>query len=225
MESKSDAVVENEWDVERAIKSISGSDLSVAEEGSSFLESQVRDQRNFQVITDLKAASTNFVRDSIVYMRFVKLFCKLSGLGEEEFKYCEQVGVVQDVVSLCTTDDILMQMNAIEMLAGLADTNRGLEYMCTNNIISWLVNTSCGDSTNATRPDPLISTEALRVLGSVFLKSAAKRFDMLTRINGNIVTHFLRTIQTHCEEGSEDERLAGNVLHASFLVCYDALRS
>jgi hypothetical protein len=209
MESKAEAVAVPEWDVERAIQSVSGSDLSLAEEGSSFLEKQVREHRNFQVVTDLKAMSTNFVRDSVVYMRFVKLFCKLSGLGEEEFRYCEQVGIVQDVVSLCTTNDILMQMNAIEMLVGLADTNRGLEYMCTNNVINWLVTTSCGDSSTASRPDPLISTEALRVLGSVFLKAAAKRFDLLMSINSNIVAHFLRTIQSHFEEGSEEERLAG----------------
>jgi hypothetical protein len=170
------------------------------------------------VIDLVRKESLKHKSNSVVYMRFVELFCSILASGEEEFRLCESCGAARDVVELCTTDDVLVQMTAIELIHHIANTVRGLEFLCRENVITWLVVTSCGamrtETVAAAEPDPLISHQALRVLGAVFLKAANKRFDMLHHMNAATVAHFLTRVRFYFEEGKEEDRLAGNQINA-----------
>ena len=134
MEFKSE-VSEGQWNVESAINAISSDDLALAEAGCEFLESAIRDHQNYLTIEYIRIASKQFTNDSILYMRFIKLMCKIASMGEDEFRLSEKCGAVQDIVALCTTDDILVQMNAVQLLISLAETHCGLEYMSTGDVI------------------------------------------------------------------------------------------
>lgn len=209
-----------EKDIDHALNAVASEDMSAAEQACVYLEGAVRDGRHFEIIDRIRNASGATKTNSVIYMRFMRLLSSMLSFGEEEFKHCAEVGALTDVIELCTTNDVLVQMNAIELLLCLTSTYRGLEYMCAHGTLTWLVNISCGLDGE---PDPLISTQALRVLGDVFSRAAVKRFDLRSRMSTDVVAHFLERILRHFEEGAEDERLAGTVVNSLLLAHVSAL--
>jgi hypothetical protein len=202
-----------EDEINKALSEVAGSDLAAAEQACIYLEGAVRDGRHFEIMNRIRTASGTVKSDSVVYLRYMKLLCNMLSFGEEEFKHCEEIGGVADVVALCTTNDVLVQMNAIDMLSNLTETYRGLEFLCTHGTLNWLVDTACG---LAGEPDPIIGTQALRVLGDVFLRASKKRFDLRSHMSTDVVAHFLGRICRHFEEGAEEERLAGSNTYKKF---------
>lgn len=213
------SVLQVEWNVERALSCIASKNLSDAEDACVFLENKVRNDRDLDLINSVHQVSREHAADAVGYMRFMKMLCKFSTFEEEAFRRCESIGAIDDIVRLCTTDDILVQINAIELLSQLAQSHAGLEHIVGQGIIYWLITTGCGGAPGNTQQssmaDPLISTEALRVLAAVFSQAANQKFNMLERVDTASVQHFLRTIYRHLEEGSEGERLTGNLMCAS----------
>ena len=208
--------------MEEALKAIVGEDLAAAEEACSFVEDLICNKKDYEAISIVRQASVAYANDATVIMRFARIFCKVCSFGDDEFSSCEAAGAVGAVVSLCTTDDILMQMNAIQLLSSFGDTQRGLEYLCSQGVLAWLVSTASGEALSpatvhqlplVANPDSIIRTESMRVLGTIFTKAADRKFDILRKMGMNIVSHFLRTVKKHFEEGSEEERLAGTIYH------------
>lgn len=211
-----------ELSVECALFNIASQNLADAEEACVFLENKVRNDGALDIIDSIHQLSQHNNSDAVIYMRYMKMLCKFSTFGEEAFQRCEQCGAIGNIVRLCSTNDVLVQINALELLSQLAESRHGLEYLITNGIVRWLIWTGCGSTDasafGATAPDPLISNDALRVLGTVFAQAARQKVQLLDRIGDQSLQHFLRVIHRHLEEGSEEEKLTG-----TFYQCCAAL--
>jgi hypothetical protein len=193
-------------EVEQALKAISGSDMCAAEKACALLEEMVRDRREFEVIDRVREAGAGVKTNFLVFLRFMKLLCGIFSLGEEEFRHCDRVGAVGDVVAFCTTDDRLVQMNTIDLLVYLTNTYHGLEYLCNHNLLLWLITTVNGGPTG---PDPLIGAHAMRVLGKVFQNAENKRFDLMSNMSSELVDRFLNRMRKHFLNGNDDEKITG----------------
>lgn len=207
----------------KAITALGGTDLSVAEEASKFIENAVRYDRAFFLIDEVQRASHKHNQGSPTYMRYINLLCRISTFGDEEFRACEKAGAVRDICTQCMTDDILVQINVIGLLTEIGSTVSGLDFMCDKGVFDWLIWVSCGavvESTDSTKTmntdtdleitDPMIRIESLRVLGSLFAKSAAVGFNVFGRLHHTFILHFLQTIHRYLDERNEEERLTGN---------------
>lgn len=207
--------LQHELNVERALSNIASQNLTDAEDACVFLENKIRNDGALEIIDSIHQTSQQNAANAVIYMRFMKMLCKFSTFGEAACQRCEECGAIGSIVRLCTTDDILVQINAIELLSQLAESHHGLDYIIRKDIIQWLIWTGCGAVTGnpseGSAPDPLISTEALRVLGTVFAHAARQKCNLLVRIDGNSLQHFLRVTCRHLEEGTEEEKLTGEL--------------
>jgi len=213
--------------VDFAISCIPDESLALSEKACEITYASVTVLHLSELIEILFSYSQRHIDDSVLYLRFMALLSRISAASEDLFRSCETMGAVAAIVRLCTTDDILVQINALELLVDLASTARGLEYMCSHRVINWLITASCGgwgegenqiETTGATAADPLISAQALRILGSVFTKASKRSFDLLTRLDTSCVRHFLNTINGYLVEGSEEQKVTGLVVLADFAV-------
>jgi hypothetical protein len=215
---------------EFSISCISASDLSLAEKSCVFLDNCVRTLHQLALVAQIQHAGQVFTKDSVVYMRFMHLLSQVSTYGDEQFRAVEACGAVESIVGLCKTNDILVQINVIELLTGLASTHAGLDCLCERGILQWVITTACGESgasdssssnngacngnvngnsPASSRPDPLIATLALRVLGSIFVKAAHAKYHLAKHMDEGCFAHFLRQIHSYFEDGGEEEKLAG----------------
>ncbi|KAJ1425671.1 hypothetical protein B484DRAFT_451005 [Ochromonadaceae sp. CCMP2298] len=218
-----------------AISCIPAKSLSLSEQAWHITSDAITTLGLTELVDVLNAQSKAYSQDAVLHLRFVSLLSRVCAYSDEVFRRCEEVGAVADIVTLCTTDDILVQINALELLADLAKTVRGLEYLCSNAVVYWLVATSCGSwvgpgtespgtgtalvpGVRAREPDPLLGAQALRVLGTVFSRASDLRFDLLARLDPSCVRHFLLATARCCEEGSEEMRVTGLAVLADFAI-------
>lgn len=157
---------------------------------------------------------------SVVFMRYLSFFSKLcndgSGGGGTIFTICSSLGAVRDTIELCQSQDVLLQMTALELLVDFADSTAGLDHLSSADVISWLIAASCGSGPDVDAPaaaaagsDPLIASQTMRILGEIFNKAALRGYDLTRHVPSDSVMHFVRSVYNAIEEGEEAEKLAG----------------
>ena len=226
----SDLLVANfELMVPFAVSGFASSDLSLAEVSASFLgkSMQTRPSQMEKIVNLIYTSSQSFKEQTrsngTIFMRYMSFLVKSCSINDDSFRACESAGAVADIVELCKYGDILVQIVAIELLEDIASTRAGLIYLCDHQVVAWLVTVACGtlvtSSTDSAEsiimeivePDPLLSSQALRVLGAVLAKAVGVGFDLASRVSPDMLYHFLRCIRGYFEDGDESQRLAGTV--------------
>ncbi|KAI9283083.1 26S proteasome non-ATPase regulatory subunit 5 [Umbelopsis sp. AD052] len=89
-----------------------------------------------QSIAILKAIAT--INETIKF-RVYELIIKVAGSSEKGFELAENDMLLDDVIEEVKSDDILIKINAIEMLMEMAASPPGYQFMKKANLLSYLV--------------------------------------------------------------------------------------
>jgi len=74
-------------------------------------------------------------KDETIRFRVLDLMVRLTQLSEEHLVAVEATGFLQQIVNQVHIDDILVQLNAIELLIHLAMTHQGMKYLSNQGVI------------------------------------------------------------------------------------------
>jgi len=187
-------------------------DLSLSQESAHLLSTlTASDYAKF--IPLILESSTQLERNATLYLRFLGLVAQLSGSDETIALTSCTAGGLTRVFQCCQSDDILLQINAIELLVEYAKTSYGLYELCKQGAIDWLITTACG--TPDSPPNPLLSSEALRTTGDIFVKASQHSFQFVEKLQPNSIISFLNTIESFLDDYDETNKINGK--HHSIL--------
>ncbi len=192
---------------EYASVSVPEENLEVSNAACMVIEKLLKAQ-HLELSQAIYALNQQHKSNTTVYLRFISVFVRASAQSEELFENCNALGVVAELVQLCQSNDVLLQINALELLRDVASTQGGLDYLCSHGVVQWLINTAVGHGGAAA--DPLISSEAMRTLGEVFRHASQRSFDFVGKVESGAVHHFLDTLVRFLEGSSEADRIAGD---------------
>lgn len=198
--------------IQKAILYIHHSDLSLSELSCKITESiliKYDTQKYMNILMDASSKNSN---DSTLYMRYLSIMSKILSSGNNQFNACLSHGAVEIIITLCQSNqDILVQILALELLVNFASTEQGLDYLFSKDIIKWLIASANGLSSGSN--DPIIGTEALRIIGDIFLKASLSSISLEPYLSASqnqiFVSDFLRAAILHVEATNENDRLAG----------------
>jgi hypothetical protein len=198
--------------IQEAIKYIDHNDLSLSELSCKITESILINHDTQKYMKVLMDESSKNSCDSTIYMRYLTVMSKILSSGNNQFNACLSHGAVEIIISLCQSNqDILVQILALELLVNFASTEQGLGYLFSNDIIKWLIASANGLSTGLN--DPIIGTEALRIIGEIFIKASLSSISLEPYLSASqnqiFVSDFLRGAILHVEATNENDRLAG----------------
>ena len=125
--------------------------------------------------------------DMIIFMRYISLLCKIATIGQNEFYECLHDHVIDDVINLCVKDDILIQINAIDLLIIISDLQLGLEYLCKKGIIYWLIIISCGQIN--TNHNPSITAKVTSTTTTTTYSNDNSNINIGSHVFHGIATH------------------------------------
>jgi hypothetical protein len=143
--------------------------------------------------------------NGMLFLRYIALAESLLSSGNEAIaRFIVDLGFPSMLCKVCRdSNDLLLQITAMDLLPKLASTLIGLDEVCKENVFDWLIFSSCGDESGGKGPDPLLESEALRTLGTLFLAAAKQSHQFLLKIHAKSVECFLKAITRRLEEGDE----------------------
>jgi hypothetical protein len=160
-------------------------------------------------ITALVMKCDQYVTESVIFSRYLKVLAKVIGVSNHLFDECFTQGAVRIVIDSCKSSDILMQMVIMEDLVEFANTTSGLRYLFQDSVMQWLVN-CCSEKYGM---DALMSSQALRQLSNIFAR-ASERKTIQEIVNESIfdlsfIDSFLSATLYHLNSNDEERQLAG----------------
>ncbi|CAO3592515.1 unnamed protein product [Absidia cylindrospora] len=73
--------------------------------------------------------------------RVYDLMMKIAGISDQAFELCESSGILTQLLEELNTDDLLLRMNAIELLNDVAATPSGLQFLIKAQLMDKLTDT------------------------------------------------------------------------------------
>jgi len=115
-----------------------GREIEVAKETTSLFLWMAETPEGLKAI--VSSASTKRFQllgsqDETVRFRVLDIMVRLTQLSEEHLVAVEATGFLQQIVNQVQIDDILVQLNAIELLIQLAMTHQGMKYLSSQGVI------------------------------------------------------------------------------------------
>jgi hypothetical protein len=198
---------------------LAGQDLEVAEAARLVAEEVLLPLDFAGLLPLLFQACCEHLGDATVLLRFLSLAAGVSAQSEQAVQVCGELGFVRLIAQLCRrADDVLLQMNAVELLAQVATSEGGLEQLCRAGTTQWLVDCCCSnddgsnDSSNGKDNEaisPLVADEALRVLTLVFAHASRHSFQFLEHLGSDAVERFLNSTHVRLQNGDLATKLNG----------------
>ncbi|XP_043576368.1 26S proteasome non-ATPase regulatory subunit 5 isoform X1 [Chiloscyllium plagiosum] len=129
------------------IHSIGGKKISVAKEAIKSLSRVSQSKAGLDalfmtnMLQDLKdVMATN----DVVRYRIYELVVEISSVSPVSLDYCGNSGLITQLLSELTGDDVLIRATAIEMVTGLAQSQHGRQYLAQQGIIDRISNMIIG---------------------------------------------------------------------------------
>lgn len=196
-----------------AISCLGSDDLEVAEKAGDLISLVIPAHPAY--VKAMYLASNQFpasvAHSRTVLLRYHSLLAELVKASEPLLQVVEEVGFVDQLLLLVRAEDVLVQVNAIELLVSIAGTDKGLEALNRHGGVQWLIATACQGA------DPLIKDEALRCLSALFSRAAAHSMLFIQQIDPSAVSLFMETIFQYIDEGNEHNKIAGLGLLSDFM--------
>jgi hypothetical protein len=191
---------------------VAGEDLSLADSAAAAIlklmtENAVIVQQMAPSVTD---SARSYSANSMILMRFADLLARTVAISSETFEVCRSCGAVDLLVDVTRSEDVLLQLNALELLEFIGATSAGISHLFHNGEVSRLLHLAQGS--DDAPPDPLLSTTALRVIQQL-MKQASKIVTsegpyLWTSVDQRMVREFLRAALLHVESSDDSSRLA-----------------
>eukprot|EP00752_Nemacystus_decipiens_P003398 g3144.t1 len=146
-------------------------------------------------------------------LRFADTAARLMSVSDSGFNAALEAGALCLVTDLTEdSSDVLLQLNALELLEQVASTAGGARHLVAKGHLDrLLVSAGGGEGSNPEAPDPLLGASALRTLAKVLAKAEDAGLDMWRERSSSFVEGFLRACAVHLEARDEAAKLAGLV--------------
>ena len=152
---------------------------------------------------------------SQILMRYAVVLACVLGSGESQCDACIDSGATDIIMTLCNSNDILLQLVALDdLLIHFASTKTGVHYLFASGMINWLVTCASGENSDGgLEPDPLLSVECLRVVGQIFSGISKHNISvdsiLISQDYRQLMMQILAASFTHLDTFSDSSRLAG----------------
>lgn len=193
-----------------ALHLVAAVNLSLSERASSLLNDLAPlDYR--QIFVVMQTVFTSLAReDTTTRLRYLALAVALASRSEDALVLAIESGIIDDVFQMCRMNDILVQINAIELLIPIAGTTAGLDLMCSRGLLSWLIKGACGVEgilERDTTSDPLLASEAIRTIAAIFEKAARHSFQFVDKLDPAFIQRFLSALLQRLDDGNEVDKI------------------
>lgn len=200
-----------------SIKLIASEDLSVAQNSVEILDNLIP-YAPLDILTQFKSTLSSTRSNATVLLRYLSFVSKLSKKNEDLFELLQKLDLISEIIQLIHTDDLLVQINALDLLNDLSGSSYGLTYLCQSGTIEYLVKSL--DS------NPLLESEILRVLSTIFTQASLHSFSFIHQMSSPVIDIFLTTLLRHLEESFEESiKIAAlSVLVHFFTISFSSLQ-
>lgn len=156
--------------------------------------------------------------DDLCILRYASTCSKITAKSDLHFEVCCEIGIVDNILSICQSSDILMQVCALDLLLEVSATTAGCRYMFAQGVFEWLLNLSSahGAVGSTAVPDPILSAQALNTLCTIFSQAMANvdahhaSIDALTSAtNSELMMRILHAITGKFDSSDDGGRLTG----------------
>ncbi|CAN0042729.1 unnamed protein product [Scytosiphon promiscuus] len=148
-------------------------------------------------------------------LRFADTAARLMSASDAAFNAAVDAGALSLVTDLTEdASDVLLQLNALELLEQVASTAGGARHLLSNGHLDRLLVAAGGGGEGAVGgadPDPLLGTSALRTLAKVLAKAEGVGLEVWRERSPAFLEGFLRACAVHIEGREEAGKLAGLV--------------
>ncbi len=126
--------------------------------------------------------TSNLLADGTLQFRYCTVFARALRHSERIFRSALATGVVESIVRLVRTPDVLMQMTSLDLLVSFAGTVSGMRYLLAEGLLTWLVGLAGGfEATNGMTADPYLGPEAVRCTAEILpLVASSSAFTVLS---------------------------------------------
>ena len=132
--------------------------------------------------------------DCMLQLRFATVLSKIMGKSNCHFESCLEFGVVDCIMSLARSPDVLLSICALELLLEIAKTTSGVKYLFEESVVEWLL-TLASTSAAESKTDPILSSLALQIACDIFNMAMSSSFDtsLLLAKNGGAFKKMILT--------------------------------
>lgn len=191
--------------------------------GSQLVNSDTELKEAIRSVLAEKLKASNLHGDCTTELRYATVMSKIMAKSDAHFNACLECGVVAAVLALCQTDDILMQVCALDLIKDVARTVEGLKYLYSQGVVDWLLAMLGEGQANAPAVDPILSAGALTVLSDVLTMTMECSAQMLqdanfppSRLDTSLLARILHAITHKLETIDDSGRLSGLNAIANF---------
>ncbi|ESP04905.1 hypothetical protein LOTGIDRAFT_211712 [Lottia gigantea] len=124
--------------ISKIITQLSNKSLSVAKLASDILVTIGKNSNGINSIYNNSKLTEVMSQDDTVKFRVYQIVVDLSRLSEEGLQMSVESGLLQKLTNEIFKDDILLQLNAIEMLSDLSQVEHGLQYLDQSSVLAKL---------------------------------------------------------------------------------------
>ena len=144
---------------------IASDDLGVSEASSMVVVETLTRPATDNLLKDLVTGVLSqklkgFGADSMMQLRYANVLSKITAKSNFHFETCLDCGVVESIVALCQSSDVLLSICAMELLLEISKTPAGLNHLLVHGIGEWLLSLCFQKEGDATH-DPILSAQAL----------------------------------------------------------------
>ncbi|RYG60443.1 hypothetical protein EON64_19290, partial [archaeon] len=129
------------------------------------------------------------------YTVLLRYYALAAELGRDNEVLCQAVqaaGLLEDLVGLLHSSDVLVVINVLDLLVPIATSNAGLEALSDLQVIRWLIDTLCGRGGDVV--GGAVRDEVLRTLSALFTRAAKHSMLFIERQHPPSIELFLRTV-------------------------------
>lgn len=169
-------------------------------------------QRSLAPATAAYSSSENFGGDmSEIHMRFYELFAQISSLSDTSFELIHKLKLLDPIIGLINTDDILMQMNGLYLLDFVSKTQKGFDVLMSLNAIPILVQLAGIQDNNA---DPILGEESMRVVCSMIARWNPVSISEKESVQDAIINEMTKRLDVN--GGGNDKKIAAADILGNF---------
>ena len=112
--------------------------------------------------------------DSMMQLRYANVLSKITAKSNFHFETCLDCGVVESIVALCQSSDVLLSICAMELLLEISKTPAGLNHLLVHGIGEWLLS-MCFQKEGEATHDPILSAQALTTVLDLLTKAVESK--------------------------------------------------
>jgi len=158
---------------EEIIQALTDPDTSVALCATNVILKYSEEDQRLETVLDtlskfvLKLKEGSCVGDpSTALLRIFHIIATLSAKGEDQLNLCKSSGALNPLLDLVGSDDVLLQLNALNLIPLVAVTDPGFDLLIQSNVVQRL-SEMAGLDKSGSEPSPFLGDYSLKVMSQL----------------------------------------------------------